>query len=109
AAERILHRHHDRGRHLVRRRAGQLKPDAHGGRIGLRKEVDAETPEREDAQHDQRRDEHRREYGSSHAKFGQHGYSAWRFVETFIPSARLSTSVIATTSPAATPPRTSLR
>jgi hypothetical protein len=69
AAERVLHRHHHRGRHLVRRGAGQLQPDVHRGRIGLREEVDAQIPEREDAQHDQRGHQHRCEHRPPHAQF----------------------------------------
>ena len=61
AADRLLHRLDDRGRHLVRARAGQRQGDADGRRIGLREQVDAEAAEREDAEHHQRHHEHRGE------------------------------------------------
>ena len=55
AAERVLDRHDDRRDHLVGARARQLQRDVDGGRIGLRKEIDAEIAEREDAEHHERR------------------------------------------------------
>ena len=89
----------DRRRHLVRARAGQRQRHVDGRRIGLREQIDAEVAEREDAEHDQRHHEHRGEDRPADAEFREHaGYLpaiAGRRV-TFMPSASLSTSVIAT-------------
>ena len=68
----------------------------------LRKQVDAEIAEREDAEHDERHHEHRGEDGPADAEFRQHRLTpppAASTRLTFMPSARLSTSVSATDSP----------
>ncbi len=69
AAERLLHRLDDGGRHLVRARAGQQQRDVHRRRIGARKEVDAEGGERKDPEHHERHDEHRGEHRTTDAEF----------------------------------------
>ena len=104
AAERVLDRLDDRRRHLVRAGARQLDRHVDRGRIGLRKQIDAEVAERKDAEHHERHDEHRGEDRPADAEFRQHGYSVpTASTVTFMPSARLSTSVTATRSPALTP------
>ena len=100
---------------------GSRSEHVHGRGIGAREQIDAEIAERKDAEHHQRHDEHRREHRSADAEFRQHDYSVFlssvwvgRFASpachaafdrrpppavTFMPSARLSTSVSATRSP----------
>ena len=68
AAERFFDRLDDRRRHLVRAGAGQRSSDVDGRRIGLREQIDAEVAEREDPEHHERHDEHRREHGPADAE-----------------------------------------
>ena len=57
---------------------GQPERDVDGRRIGLGKEIDAEIAEREDAEHHERRDQHRGEDRPPDAEFGQHGLLRYR-------------------------------
>ena len=109
AADRLFHRLDDRRRDLVRAGAGQEQLHAHGRRIGLREEVDAEVAEREQAEHDQRHHEHRRGDGPADAEFREHGTSCYRVTATSAPSDSVSTSVMATGSPSFTPLAISMR
>ena len=88
---------------------GQPERHVNGRGIGLGEQIDAEIAEREEAQHHERHHQHRGEDGPSDADFRQHGYSVSPLTVTFMPSARLSTSVSATRSPSFTPPRISMR
>ena len=72
AADRLLHRLDDRGGDLVGARAGQRERHADGRGVGLREQIHAERAEREDAEHDERHHEHRREDGTADAEFRQH-------------------------------------
>src|SRR3989442_461834 len=94
---------------FVGARAGQLDPDVHRRGIGLRKQVDPEVAEGEEADNHERHHEHRGEDRATHAQFRQHGYSVRRFGDTFMPSASTSTSETATWSPTPTPLTISIR
>ena len=73
AADRLLHRLDDRRGHFVRARTWQQQHDAHGCRIRLREEVDAEAAERECSQHHERHHQHRGEDRATNTKGRQHG------------------------------------
>ena len=72
AADGVLHRLDRGGRDLGGTGAGEGQAHVDRRRIRSGKQVDAQIPEREDAEDHQRHDEHRREHRTADAEFRQH-------------------------------------